>query len=337
MTFNVDCPGCGQSLKVPEEGRGRKLRCPKCGNRFRDEKPVGTKTAAAGSGGRPASPSPSDSGPSWPTQPGDDRSASSTFMAATFRGDEGLPAAPGPLRETFDPTLLDGQAASADASALFLDDGPGPIRPRRNLAAERSKARRCPTCGAGVPAGTSLCNTCGLDLETGIRPAAVEPFDLDEPPPTPRQPAPDPGALVVGGGGLIAGVVMAVSALLSGGSLALLAGLGLPGALLAYASARFLTGRSAQLLFVALGLAAAVDLTAMIALPLYETSAAPAVVRTVADGDADETDSGLVIAADGDRLDLRRVKTGIALLGVTALAAIYLTTPAARRHARRTP
>src|SRR5262245_47509811 len=34
MPFQIQCPECGKLLKVPDEARGKKLRCPACKNPF---------------------------------------------------------------------------------------------------------------------------------------------------------------------------------------------------------------------------------------------------------------------------------------------------------------
>ncbi len=65
--------------------------------------------------------------------------------------------------------------APADALALFQDE---PKQNRKPKGAEaRAKARRCPSCGGVVGIGMSLCNTCGLDLDTGKRVAPLEIFE----------------------------------------------------------------------------------------------------------------------------------------------------------------
>ena len=61
-------------------------------------------------------------------------------------------------------------APAADVLALFQDE---PKTNRKPKGAEaRAKARRCPDCGGVVGVGMSLCNTCGLDLDTGQRTVA---------------------------------------------------------------------------------------------------------------------------------------------------------------------
>src|SRR2546429_591121 len=72
-----------------------------------------------------------------------------------------------------------GSRPVGDALALFQDSPKA--APRRLGAAEaRAQARRCPTCGGVVPAGMSLCQTCGLDLETKTRVSLDD--DLAPPP-----------------------------------------------------------------------------------------------------------------------------------------------------------
>ena len=80
----------------------------------------------------------------------------------------------------------------ADALSLFNDR---PAAPRRKSAGDaRATARRCPTCGGVVPPGMSLCQTCGLDLESGMRVSLVN--DLTPPPPPRPQGIPAPIAIV---------------------------------------------------------------------------------------------------------------------------------------------
>ena len=88
-------------------------------------------------------------------------------------------------------------------------------RARRQSAAEaRARARRCPTCGGVVPAGMSLCNTCGLNLETGQR------VDLDEdlaPAPVIRTAGTPMGVSIIGGLGFLGSIILAVDLARPGG------------------------------------------------------------------------------------------------------------------------
>ncbi len=108
------------------------------------------------------------------------------------------------LREAFDLPLVSGSARDmerhdgadagrADAAALFEDR---PARRKPTAAELRSQARRCITCGSGVPKGMSICSVCGTDQETGLRVGLAD--DL-APPPPPAPSGPPLHVSLVGG------------------------------------------------------------------------------------------------------------------------------------------
>ena len=123
------------------------------------------------------------------------------------------------LRETFDLPLMsardaersgaDTEHAIGDAAAL-LDDRGGPRR-RTTAAEARARARRCSQCGGLVPQGMSICVSCGIDQETGLRVGLED--DLAPPPPPPPQGPPIHIALI---GGLCgtAGLILLILSLI---------------------------------------------------------------------------------------------------------------------------
>ena len=80
------------------------------------------------------------------------------------------------LRETFDLPLMSGRDAERAGAAAGTGDRRcgGTVRrsggPKRRITAAdaRARARRC-SCGGFVPQGMSICISCGVDQETGLR------------------------------------------------------------------------------------------------------------------------------------------------------------------------
>src|SRR6185312_10445203 len=193
MTRTIQCPECGVVLNVPESALGRKLRCPKCATKFAAPSASPADSVIAESG--PSSTMfPTEKGPASsgdfgqsPPRPGSSSLELPNRSPGGSSGDFDLPSSPAPLRETFDLPLLSedlprsspkNQAkapVAADALALFQDEPKSNRKPKG--AEARAKARRCPSCGGVVSIGMSLCNTCGLDLDTGQRVAPLDVFD----------------------------------------------------------------------------------------------------------------------------------------------------------------
>jgi hypothetical protein len=184
----------------------------------------------------------------------------------------------------------------------------------------------------------SLCNRCGLDLDTGQRHVLEELFE--EPPTPKRASGPPMGILVVGGlalaASLAAGVVAIGFSLQEGASqlgylaLAAVAFFGV------YAAVQFLRGRSARLIVLTLLLGAAIDVVALIAMPIYAAN------------NPQQVEFGPILALPGDEgapqvegvaqrfaQQWWKIKWGIGLLLFDAGALIYLTTPGVRRHFER--
>jgi hypothetical protein len=328
MAATTQCNQCGVVLNVPDQALGKRLKCPHCGARFG-------------------------------TVPGDPRSAESSFLLqspealpapakADSRPDdsvEALPTVSGEVKETYDRSLekeigAPAKAAAAartapartpvaDALALFDD---GPKKPRRVSAAEaRSQARRCPGCGGVVPAGMSLCATCGLDLETGAR--ATPEHDLDVAPTPPVPPLPLPVA-VIGGITLAGSVVLTVLAL----ALWLQGSEGYQyfvpiGLFSVFASVQLLRQKSVRLLVIALSFGLAIDIVSLIAMPIYRANVEASGIERTADHELPEG-TEMIIPSVVERLDTRSLTVGIVLIGVYAGVALYLTSPQVTRHFR---
>jgi len=250
-------------------------------------------------------------------------------------GDTDMPTSSGDLRDTFDLPLLGDDASTAhptrqvgDAEALF-QERPGAKR-RPNAAEARARARRCPTCGGVVPAGMSLCNSCGLNLETGQR------VDLDEDlvsAPIFRTAGAPLGVSIVGGLGLLGGLILALVSLVQSQKadngtgfllLTLVCAFGI------FASVQFLRGKSVKLMLIALSLGALVDVAALIVLPIFVAYSETTIVHSEVTDDAD--DEGLVIQSVSERLDMQRVTLGILGLVGYAAVSVYLSSPPVRRH-----
>lgn len=330
MPRTIQCNQCGIILNLPENSGGKRLKCPKCANKF------------------VVSPDSSQ----YPTTEKSDldaRAASSSLLqTGGDLGDLPLPTASGDLRETFDLPLLtgadagpgprSGSAASAakpadtaaDALLLFEERKPAP---RRKPAAEaRASARRCPTCGGVVPVGMSICSSCGLDLESGTR------VQLDD----------DllPSAPMRASGPPLPVTIIALVSLLGSVILALYATVlwfkGVDGSQYfipvclfgCFAAVHLLRGRTAKLLMVALALGAMIDVAALIAMPVFEANQA---TRTVAvKPNAEDPDAASVaIEPITEHLDSQKLGLGIAILLAYAGVSAYLASPAVRNHYAR--
>ena len=332
MSQSIQCPSCRVTLNLPDTAVGRRLKCPKCGVKFQ----------VGGGGGTHHPPS---AGPAPQKTP--EPSAESTLvLTKTYSSGVDLPPMPtaaGNLRETFDLPLMreaalasrNGQAPpsrgreTADALTLFDDR---PAAPKKRVGAEaRATTRRCPTCGGVVSVGMSLCQCCGLDLETGDRVSLVEEFV----PPTPPRPEGVPAPIaVVGFLSLAASVAAAFLALMkwtqgvSGAFYFIpVAGFGI------YAAIQFLRCKTPKLLLVALTLGAAIDLAALVGLPVYYAMTDVTIeVRTTTSEDPDAPSE--VVRPPSERLDMPQVTLGIILLGVYAATSIYILSPSVQRHFR---
>ena len=355
MTSTVQCPECGVVLNVPASAAGRKLRCPKCATKF--------AAPAAGSSIGPADSAFAGPGPDstmFPTRKGPAssgdldlparRGSSGSIDLPTSRpagggghGDFDLPTASGPLRETFDLPLLAEASpksspaqgkAPADALALFQDE---PKANRKLQGAEaRAKVRRCPGCGGVVGVGMSLCNTCGLDLDTGRRVDVLDVLD-DEMPSAPVSDMPPMGVLFVGGLTAMINLLLSVISLVAwakgegGGFLFLLVVF----AFGIYASTQFLRRKAIRPLFLALGLAVGIGVVYLIVLPIWEANvesdAAPVNPGIASPADPFDPDAPRITNL-ADRLDMNKITWGIAVLLSYAALSVYLNSPGVKRQ-----
>ena len=335
----VRCPSCSVELNLPESALGRRLKCPQCDAKF--TAPAAESSSNFGAG-------------SSLFLPIRDTSSSGSLELPSFGGSSGdveLPSSSASLRETFDlpllsesssprskPSIKAGVPATGDvgdAMALFKDEPKSNRKPKG--AEARAQARRCSSCTSIVPAGMSLCSTCGLDLDTGQR---VEPLDVydDEAPVAYRAPAPPMGILIVGSLCAVGFLVLSMISLIqwSGGTYGaqLLLVIWMFGL---YGAVQFLRRKSIRPLFVAMSLTVAVGSVYLIALPIFNANMPPEVVGTnptpmtnpLEDPDAPQ------IKPITDALDLNQIYVGIgSLLGYAGLG-IYLNSPSLRRQFKR--
>ena len=330
MPRSIQCTNCGVVLNLPAQAEGRKLQCPKCGIKFR----------AGGTGAAPGTGKPSA---------GSNENAESTVELSKKQSSVELPVMPlaaGDLRETFDLPMMTEAASSghggmksgtsggksaADALALFDDK---PAAPRRKTGAEaRAQARRCPTCGGVVPQGMSICQTCGLDLESGMRVGLDD--DLSPPPTVRSQGIPLPI-------GIVGGVCFAASLSLAVAALVMWMG-GMEGAFYfvpvalfgGFAAVQFLRGKSVKLLLAALTLGAMIDLAGLVALPIYVAHTETQVIAQRPGEVDDPNESDVAITPITERLDTNKIKLGITLLILYGVISIYLISPQVSRHFKK--
>ncbi len=330
MPQTTQCNWCGITMNLPAGIKpGRRLKCPKCGNKFS----VTEKDASSAS-----------------TAPGVADAAGDSLFEMQKNRDlpDDLPPSlgGGDLREAFDLPLTSGSTRdleryagdrgtrAADAAALFDDR---PARRKQTAAEARSQGRRCVTCGSGVPRGMSICSVCGTDQDTGLRVGLED--DLGPPPSQAPQGAPAhvsiTGVLIIAGSLLLL-VLAFINAtrtetsvgLLTWLALALVSGYGI------YAATQFIRGKSAKLLIVALTLGAVVDVMTLIALPLLQPfmQEQENIVNTVAPADVDDIAADVGIRPFEDRIDLKRIMLGIGLILVYALLSLYLISPSVKNY-----
>jgi hypothetical protein len=335
MPRTILCQSCGIVLNLPDRViAGKRMKCPKCGLRFalteRDASSASTLPGAADA----------------------DLASSRDFGRRPPSADD-LPTslADRDLRDVFDlPTgtsaqveqsaVAERKAKLSDAEALFHEQ---PARRKKLSTAEaRAQGRRCITCGGFVAPGTSICPSCGVDQESGMR------IDLDDDlaPPPPRVSFGPPIHIVVTGilCGL-AGLVFLVLALIwsvrcePGISqygwlcLALVSAFGI------YGAVQFYLGKSPKYLMLALSLALLADVVALIFVPVYLANYADdnIVVANVApkDDPADLDQENVTIKGVPDRLDMDKIKGGLAGIAVYVLLSIYLMSPPVKKHFAR--
>ncbi len=353
MSHTIQCPQCGIVLNVPDSAAGRRLKCPQCATKF---------DAPALDPGRSAVAEP---GPMSSLYPSSGLGSSGSVESPTARGPSSgsveLPTSPASLRDTFDlPFLSDPEPKRApapkapapapvpakpapakpapapepvaDVMALFQDEPKSARKPKG--AEARANARRCPTCSSVVLAGMSLCETCGLDLDTGRRVAPLEVFEEELPPPAFRQ-APPIGLIFVGTLCATGFAILSIASLVAWSK-------GMDGAqyLLViwlfgiYATVQFLRRKAIRPIFIALSLAVGVGAVYLIALPVYyanmPTAAGPVdpePIPGVIDPEAPDVKPIVV--------DLTKLSWGvISMLGYAGIV-LYLNTPGLRRQFHR--
>jgi hypothetical protein len=331
MPRTIPCKSCGITLNIPDRvSAGKRLRCPKCGLRF-----VVT-VADASSESTLAAPLDAD-----PMVSGFD-----IERPPITPDDLPLLTSNKDLRETFDLPLMsarDAERAGAsagpstgDAAALF-EERAGPKR-RVTAADARARARRCSNCGGVVPQGMSICASCGVDQETGLRVGLAD--DLAPPPPPPPS-GPPLHVAVVGGLLGVAGITLFILSLIRsvGGQggwqnygwlcLAVVSGFSI------FATVQFIRLKTAKLLMIALTLGVVIDLMALIAMPLIVANLEdPDHVVTPHHSD-DPDDSGVRIKPFEERLDTQSMTLGVTFLVIYALLALYLMSPAVKKPLHR--
>lgn len=325
MSLTTRCPYCRVVLNVPESAGGRRLKCPKCGEKFHasaDSAPSSAGVATAG--------------------PASSMTVNSPKAPKPGHGQADLPTASKDLRETFGlPELMDeaeapsrGSGAADPASMLFQDDE----TPRRPTTAQsRQAARRCPTCGGVVAQGMSLCQRCGLDLDTGQRVEVNDMYDDEDEEdygdvPVMSEPSAPVGVWFVGVLSMFASALLGLLAIINlggfgGMAMALVCVLGLFGGI------QFLRGKSSKPLLVALAFGAFVNVVGMIVLPVIQANETARPVKTV----IDENTGDVIPVMQGmqDRLDSTKLTWGVVILIADALVMIYVSTAGVRHHFER--
>ncbi len=335
MPRTILCQKCGIVLNLPDRVKaGRRVKCPRCGVRF-----VLTESDASSASTLPGEAdvdlaSSRDYGRKLPSNDAPPTSLADRDLRDVFE----LPT--GTAAEIEHSAIAEPKRKISDAEALFVEEL---VRKKKPMGAEaRARARRCMTCGGVVAAGTSICPSCGVDQETGVR------IDLDEdlvPPPPPRPAGPPIHIAVTGFLSGLAAIILLVLALIQsvrGGSgviqygwlcLALVSAFGIYGAI------QFYIGRSTKYLMLALTLGVFVDVVSLIALPIVQANFVDQDVvvrheRPKDDPDAlDEED--VEIKSVRERIDQQKIATGLTVIVIYALLSIYLMSPPVKRHFAR--
>jgi len=324
MPRTTQCQNCGIVLNLPANApAGKRLKCPRCGLRF------AMSQADASSESTLASPTDAD----WPSRMDIETRAPSPEDLPVSLGDHDL-------RETFDLPLMSGRDAEragaapepAIGDAASLLDEPAPQR-RRTAAEARLKARRC-SCGGYVPQGMSICMSCGLDQETGLRVGLEDDLTPAGPPPPQGPPL---HVAIMGGLCGTAGLILLILALVSSRPAQDLEKYGwlclaLVSAFAILASVQFIRGKSAKLLMVALTLGVVVDVMALVAIPLLKATLGDSqqTVQEVKPVDVDDSD--ILIKPIEDRIDLRPITFGVTFLVIYAILSVYLMSAPVKKY-----
>jgi hypothetical protein len=317
-------------LTIPQEAGSRRLRCPKCATRFYpDGEPSAKSPGPASSFLATARESPR----SRPKPPPAEKKP-----APPPKGREAVAPPPLDLRDMLDiPLVPDSHdlpprpAGVADAAALFRDDPPADRR-KKALAEAKREARRCPSCGSVILSGMSLCDRCGLDLDTGQRYEMIE-EEFDDAPPPMAVEGPPAAVLVIGIVALVAGLFLAALSLFQ---------LPFPGPLLltpvclfgALAGLQFLRGKALKLMIVALMLGGGVDLVALIIMPIVMADENVDGMEKSEVTAKSETESALPKPIT-ERLDYTKVTLGVGIILMDAMMLITISTPGVRHYFER--
>jgi hypothetical protein len=334
MPRTILCQKCGLILNLPDRiAAGKRMKCPKCAHRFEiTERDASSASTAPGTA--------------------DAATLSSHELARRppSHDDLPIPTADHDLRDMFESPMGTGASIEeaavgsrkqvlSDAEALFRDE---PERRRKPRGAEaRLQARRCKNCGGVVPQGMSICATCGVDQETGMRVGLED----DLAPATVLAPSGPPLHIAITGFlcGL-ASVLLLVLSLIqsirdSAGvtqygwlCLALVSAFGI------YGAVQFYLGKSVKLLMLALTLGVFVDLMALIAMPIYQANFEPkdrVISRRVQvkNNEPDSLDDADVeIKPIEERIDHQKINMGLTFIGVYVALSVYLLSPSVKRY-----
>jgi hypothetical protein len=179
----------------------------------------------------------------------------------------------------------------------------------------------------------SLCVSCGMDQETGLRVGLAD--DLSPPPPPRPQGPPIHIALIGGLVGTVALILLLASLVYSVKGpdqwqkygwlcLALVSGFGI------YAAVQFIRGRSAKLLMTALTLGVVIDLMVLVALPMLQPVLQGPTVKEV---QTDDPDLGSIQIEQAEKqIDLQRVELGVSLIMIYAALSWYLMSPPVKKY-----
>jgi serine/threonine-protein kinase len=162
MPRTISCQKCGIVLNLPARiAAGKRLKCPACGGRFEvSEKDANTASTAPGDADADLASS-RDFGRRPPSADELEVSLADGDLCDFFELPKGTAA------EIEKSAVSERKPTISDAEALFQEEL---ARKKKLSAAEaRARARRCMICGGVVAAGTSICPSCGVDQEMGMR------------------------------------------------------------------------------------------------------------------------------------------------------------------------
>jgi len=333
MPRTILCQKCGVVLNLPDRvTAGKKMKCPKCAYRFE----ITERDANSAS---------------MPPGTADAAMASTHELARRPPGKDELPLPAGDrdLRDMFDSPLssaaaMERETASvgvpglSDAEALFKDE---PVRKRKPKGAEaRAQNRRCSSCGGVVPIGMSICISCGVDQDTGMR------VGLDDdlaPAVLSRSTGPPLHIAIIGFlCGLTSAILLVLSLIQSVRGEAVVTQYGwlclaFVSAVGIYGTVQFLMGKTPKYLMLALTLGLFVNLVALIALPIIqanfeEKERVVSKVSTTPEDPAAVDAEDVEIKSIAERIDFQKLQLGLIITGVYVILSIYLMSPPVKKH-----